>query len=202
MLNLSKMKVEKLKIRRETLVTLKRMKINTVEDLASVSDNFLQDVGKLLCDIHECNQASVMFDIVTLMESIQNDTIGLVYDENLQVGFSEGIDFEYPKSICNSLSAFDDFVESKFDGDVLSAMKYVQDIVEGRKHNGILSATEITLLKLRYKYLYRFHDIDDMFELGVTKVCIIIEKALHKLNTYLENLSTDEIEKLQLTTRD
>ena len=55
MLNLSKMKVENLKISRETLITLKRMKINTLADLTKVHRDFLQKVKQHLLDVREQN---------------------------------------------------------------------------------------------------------------------------------------------------
>lgn len=201
MVNLSQMKIEKLKVSRETVLTLKRMKISTVKDLASVSNNFLMSTNKLLCNMHESNQAVIMFNITTLLECIQNGTIGHVYDENLKVSMAKGIDIDYPNNICNSLSSFDDFMKSRFCGHISSAMEYVQDIAEGRNQNRVLTAIECILLKLRFKYLYTYEDIGKLIGNSGTMAEYIISKALRKLNSWIRNLATDNIEKLQLSVR-
>ena len=72
MLNLSKMKVENLKISRETMITLKRMKVNTLADLTKVHRDVLQKVKQHLLDVHESKMQSVLFDIYTLIESINS----------------------------------------------------------------------------------------------------------------------------------
>ena len=203
MLNLSKMKVENLKISRETLITLKRMKINTLADLTKVHRDFLQKVKQHLLDVHESQMQSVLFDITTLIESISVKTVARVYDENKKVYMAKGIGIDYPDNICNCLSNFDDFMKVSFSGHTNLAMRYVQDMVEGRTQKGVLSAVDCTLLKLRFKYLYTYKDIGKIVGKTGASVEDTILKALRRLNSWLGSLSddSDNIEKLQLSVR-
>ena len=126
-----------------------------------------------------------------------------IYDENKKVYMAKGVGIDYPDNICNSLSNFDDFMKVRFSGHTNLAMRYVQDMVEGRTQKGILSAVDCTLLKLRFKYFYTYKDIGKIVGKTGASVEDTILKALRRLNSWLGSLSddSDNIEKLQLSVR-
>lgn len=190
MQSLSEMKIEKLKIMRVTMLTLKRMGIDTLYDLSVVPNSFLQDVSNFLCNVREYCPATILFDISTLLESIKNNSIGYLYDENIKVAMAIGINVLYPCNICECLSAFKDFTNVGFNGDITNATKYIQGIVEGRNKNNILTAIDIVMLKLRFKDLHSYKFISEEFGFTNQDVIYTISESLRKLNRFIENINT------------
>lgn len=199
------MKIENLKINRDTMLTLKRMNINTIVDLLSVPDNFLQDVNKFLCNVNECNKDSIMFDIGTLIEFVKGnkipDILNNLYDENIKVDIATGIGIVYPNNICNSLGNFESFAHLMYNDDISKAKKYIQDIVEGKDENNVLSVKEIAIMKSRFKDLHSYKFIGDSVGYTFQNVKSIVSESLKKLNKWIGCIGTDSIEILQLSTR-
>lgn len=193
MQSLSKMKIEKLKINRDTMLALKRMGIGTIYDLSVVPNSFLQDVSNFLCNVREYRPMSILFDISTLLESIGNNSIGYLYDENIKVDMATGINILYPCNICECLSAFKDFTNVGFNGDITNATKYIQDIVEGRNKNNILTANDIVMLKLRFKDLHSYKFISEEFGFTNQNVIYTISESLRKLNRWIKNINMEVV---------
>lgn len=190
MQSLSKMKIEKLKIKRDTMLALKRMGIDTLYDLSVVPNSFLQDVSNFLYNVHEYCPVTILFDISTLLESIQNNSIGYLYDENIKVDMATDIDMLYPCNICECLPAFKDFTNVGFNGDITNATKYIQDIVEGINKSNILTANDIVMLKLRFKDLHSYKYISEEFGFTNQNVICNISESLRKLNRWVKSINT------------
>jgi hypothetical protein len=193
MQSLSEMKIEKLKIKRDTMLTLKRMNIDTLYDLSAVSNSFFQDVGNFLYNVREYCPVSILFDISTLLESIQNNSIGYVYDENIKEDMATDINILYPCNICECLSAFKDFTNTGFNGNITNATKYIQDIVESRNKNNILTGIDIVMLKLRFKDLHSYKFISEEFGFTNQNVIYTISESLRKLNRWIESINTEVV---------